>query len=142
MSLDAVAGAWRLKSFVFTDAAGDEHHPLGTSPTGSLLITPDGYLSLVFVAGDRAPFAGPDLLAGSAGEKAAAAASYVSFGGPCRIDGDQVVVAVEHSFFPNWTGSEQRRRFSLEGDTLTLATVAPIPVNGVDRWGRATLTRI
>jgi hypothetical protein len=142
MSLDAVAGAWRLRSFIFTDATGDEHHPLGTSPAGSLLITPEGYLSLVFVAGERPCFAGPDLLAGSAQEKAAAAASYVSFGGPCRIDGDQVVVDVEHSFFPNWTGSEQRRRFTLDGDTLALATIAPIPINGADRWGRATLTRV
>ena len=141
MSLDAVAGAWRLMSFVFTDAAGGTHHPLGRSPRGSLLITPNGYLSLIFIAADRPNFAEPDLLDGSAAEKAAAAAGYVSFGGPCRVDGDEVVVTVEHSFFPNWTGSEQRRRFSLAGDILTLSTVAAIPVNGVDRWGQATLTR-
>ncbi len=141
MSLEIVAGAWRLRSFVFMDDAGDAHLPLGAAPRGSVVITPDGYLSLVFIAADRPGFAAPDLLGASDGEKAAAAASYVSFGGPCRVEGDDVVVSVEHSFFPNWTGSEQRRRFALDGDTLTLATTGPILINGVERWGQATLVR-
>jgi len=142
MTLANVAGAWRLQSFVFTDAGGDEHLPLGDAPRGSVVITPGGYLSLNFMAGDRPAFAAPDLLGASDAEKAAAAASYVSFGGPCRIEGDQVVIEVDHSFFPNWTGSVQRRRVSLSGDSLTLATLGPILVNGVERWGEATLTRI
>ena len=142
MSLKPVAGAWRLQSFVFTDATGDKHLPLGDAPRGSVVITPAGYLSLSFMAGDRPAFGAPDLLGASEAEKAAAAASYVSFGGPCRIEGDEVVVEVDHSFFPNWTGSVQRRRFALDGDTLILATLGPILVNGVERWGRATLTRI
>ena len=142
MALDKVAGAWRLRAFVFTDAAGNEHLPLGDAPQGSVVITPEGYLSLNFIASGRAPFGAPDLLGASEAEKAAAAARYVSFGGPCRIEGDEVVVTVEHSFFPNWTGSEQRRRVALDGDSLTLATVGPILVNGVERWGQAALTRI
>ncbi len=47
-------GAWRLRSFTFTDAAGAVLHPLGERPAGFVLITADGYLALNFMAGERA----------------------------------------------------------------------------------------
>ena len=82
MSGDLV-GAWRLERFVFTDEEDGEHFPLGESPQGFLTVTPDNYLSLSFMAGERTSFAENDVLGGSLAERDAAAASYVSFGGPC-----------------------------------------------------------
>lgn len=141
MSGAALVGAWRLESFVFTDEAGGKYYPLGERPCGAVLITPDNHLSLSFMADDREPFAENDVLGGSAAERALAAASYVSFGGPCRIEGDEVVVAVAAAFHPNWAGSVQRRRFALEGDRLTLMTTKPIIVDGRTLMGQAALTR-
>jgi len=138
----ALIGAWRLERFVFTDGeGGEEHFPLGEAPRGFVTVTPDHYLSLSFMAGERESFAENDVLGGSLAERDAAASSYVSFGGPCRIDGDEVVVEVVSAFHPNWAGSTQRRRFALDGDTLTLMTLAPITVRGRDLMGRAELTR-
>jgi len=141
MSTDTLVGAWRLQRFVFTDDAGGEHFPLGETPQGLVLITPDNHLSLSFIADGRGPFAENSLLGGSADERAAAAVSYVSFGGPFRVEGDEVVVEVVAAFHPNWAGSVQRRRFRLEGDTLTLMTTGTIKVGGRALTGQAVLTR-
>jgi len=137
-------GVWLLEAFEFTVGEdindGEVHRPLGDRPVGSVMIK-DGYLNLVFMSGDRATFATPDVMGGSDAEKVAASDSYVSFGGPCWVEGDAVVVDVAHSLFPNWVGREQRRRFVLNGDRLTLQTAQAIHVNGRKRWGRARLYR-
>jgi len=137
-------GAWLLESFEFSvveDIDGsDVHRPLGYNPVGSVMIT-DGYLNLVFMVGDRAKFETPDVMGGSDAEKVAASDTYISFGGPCRIEDDVAVIDVAHSLFPNWVGGEQRRRFVLDGDRLTLQTAQAIPMNGQMRWGRARLYR-
>jgi Lipocalin-like domain len=137
----ALVGAWSLRRFVFTDGKGGEHFPLGETPRGFVLITPDQHLSLCFMAEGRAPFAENAILDGGEAERANAAASYVSFGGPCRIEGDEVVVEVVAAFHPNWAGSTQRRRFALDGDRLTLSTLAPIDIGGRRLMGRAELIR-
>jgi hypothetical protein len=136
-----LVGAWRLERFVFTDEEGGTHYPLGESPSGFVLITPDHHLSLSFMAVDRTPFAENAVLGGSLAERDAAAAGYVSFGGPCRIEGDEVVVEVVSAFHPNWAGATQRRRFVLDGDRLTLSTLAPITVGERSLMGQAELVR-
>jgi len=141
MSGDLV-GAWRLERFVFTDEEGGEHFPLGENPRGFVTVTPDNYASLSFMAGERDAYAENDVLGGSLAERDTAAASYVSFGGPCRIEGDDVlVVDVEAAFHPNWTGTVQRRRFALDGDTLTLMTTGAITIEGKALTGQAVLKR-
>lgn len=141
MSAASLVGAWRLQSFVFTDAGGGTHTPLGKTPRGALLITPDNHLSLSFMADNRQPFAANELLGGSEAERVSAAASYVSFGGPFHIEGGEIVIEVEHSFHPNWIASVQRRRFLLEGDRLTLMTVQAIAIEDRTLTGRAVLLR-
>lgn len=141
MSPASLVGAWRLQRFVFTDDGGGEHFPLGQSPSGFVLITPDHHLSLSFTADGRPPFAENAILGGSEAERAAAAVGYVSFGGPCRIEGDEVVVEVVSAFHPNWAGSTQRRRFALDGEALTLMTIAPITMGARNLMGRAELIR-
>lgn len=136
-----LVGAWRLESFVFTDAGGGTHYPLGKAPRGGVLITPDNHLTLSFMADDRRPFAENQLLGGSQAERASAATSYVSFGGPFGIEDDEIVIEVEHSLHPNWTGGLQRRRFLLEGDRLTLMTLQAIAIEDRTLMGRAVLRR-
>ncbi len=42
---DAVLGAWELVSFVARNAAtGEDRHPLGNVPHGSILYTTDGHM--------------------------------------------------------------------------------------------------
>ena len=141
MSDASLVGAWRLESFVFTDQDGGKHFPLGESPKGAVLISPDGHLSLSFMAAERLPYRKDAVLGGSEVERSMAATSYVSFGGPCRIEGDEVVVEVEHAFHPNWAGGVQRRKFVLDGDRLTLSTIKTLSVGGRELMGQAVLRR-
>lgn len=134
-------GTWRLRSFAFTDAAGEVFHPLGERPVGLVLITADGYLALNFMAGERSRFADDDLFAGDAAERARAAGETVSFAGPFEFDGTVVSVTVEYSVFPNWIGVTQLRKVEVSGDTLILRTQGTKMFAGVRRRGEARLVR-
>jgi len=138
---ERLRGAWRLKSFVFTDEAGGTWHPLGRAPSGFLFITEDDYVSFNFMAAHRPGFASDDLFAGGADELAAAAKAVVSFAGPFRINGATLVVDVQYSLFPNWIGKTQVRAFELEADELVLRTVRPMPFAGALRRAEARLLR-
>jgi Lipocalin-like domain len=41
---DRLVGGWRLTGFEAT-AGGKTEHPLGADPLGTILCTPDGYMS-------------------------------------------------------------------------------------------------
>lgn len=141
MAVDELAGAWRLRSFTFTDADGNAIHPLGENPAGFVLITPDGYLALNFMAGGRAGFAADDLFGGNEEERARAVGEVVAFAGPCQFDGHAVSVNVEFSVFPNWIGSTQVRNVEISGDMLVLTTQGANMFAGALRRAEARLVR-
>lgn len=141
MSLDRLAGAWRLRTFEFTDAQGKLFRPLGERPQGALVVSRGGHAVLTFSAPDRAKFAADDLFAGTGEEWAAAAAGYVSFGGPCEVTATSLAVRVEYSLFPNWVGGTQVRLYEIEGNRLTLRTPGARLFGGAQRSGRAELER-
>ncbi len=134
-------GTWRLRSFAFTDEAGDVFYPLGDRPAGFVVISADGYLALNFMAGDRSRFADDDLFGGDEAERAQAAAEVVSFAGPYTYDGAAVSVAVEYSVFPNWIGATQVRTVEVSGDTLILRTEGAKIFAGTRRQAEARLVR-
>ena len=141
MAIERLAGAWRLKVFEFTDAKGGLFHPLGERPHGSLVVTGDGYAVISFSASDRPKFATDDIFAATAEERAAAAAGYVSFGGPCEVTDNSIAIRVEHSSFPNWVGGKQVRLYEVAGDKLTLRTPGARVFGGTERSGRAELEK-
>jgi hypothetical protein len=123
------------------DAQGQISYPFGPAARGYLLYTSDGYMSATLIAPDRRPFAAGDLLRGDTAEQAAAAATYLSYGGRYEVQEHTVVHYVEVSLFPNWVGSRQERPYTFSGDRLTLST-APVTVQGSARravliWERA-----
>jgi hypothetical protein len=136
-----LGGAWRLKSFVFTDEDGETWHPLGREPAGYLFITEDDYASFNFMAGHRRRFVSDDLFAGRPDEVTAAAMAVVSFAGPFRIVDGTLVVDVRYSLFPNWIGKPQVRAFAFDGDALVLRTTGPVVFGGALRRAEARLER-
>ncbi len=73
---------------------------------------------------DRPAFAANDILAGIIDEKARAYESFIAYCGTYSLNEAEGVVVhhLEWSLFPNWTGTDQRRFFAIEGDRLTLTT--------------------
>jgi hypothetical protein len=142
MAEHPIVGAWRLVSFAFTGEAAQVSYPLGESPGGGVIFTADGHMSLDFMAGGRPAFAADDILGGTPEELAAAAGSFVAFGGPYRIEDGAVFIDVKHSLHPNWTGQAHKRLFQVSGDRLSLRTPEPILLQGKRHSGEATFERL
>ncbi len=114
-SSDRLVGAWRLVSWTST-ADGQTNHPYG----------PDGRMSVFLSRANRTAFARAEAKAGSAEEKVAAFDSCFAYAGTFTVAEGRVVHRLEQCTFPNWTGTEQVRFFSLDGDRLALVT-PPLP---------------
>lgn len=106
--------------------------PLGDSPRGIILYTPDGYMSAQLSAPSRAEFTSGDWFDGTLDEYRHEASTYIAYSGRFHVDEQQQTLAHSMfvSLFPNWTGQTQPRAVHLDGDHLKLATVAPIKSAG------------
>ncbi|QIR36073.1 lipocalin-like domain-containing protein [Tolypothrix sp. PCC 7910] len=129
-----LVGTWKLVSCETRTANGQIFYPLGENPSGYIIYTDNGYVSVAMMRANRLQFQAGDIAAGTVEEKVAAADSYVSYCGTYEIQDNRVVHHVEVSFFPNWVGANQVRYVQLNGELLTLST-PPILVNGVEIVG-------
>lgn len=118
-----IAGTWELRAFRTTYGDGrPPEEPWGPEPTGRIVYTPDGYVSAVLARGGRS--GGTDLETSdraSDEEKAVWFDSYLSYSGRWRVEGEQVVHAIDLALVPAMVGREVRRSFALQGDTLDLS---------------------
>ncbi|HWE07898.1 MAG TPA: lipocalin-like domain-containing protein [Solirubrobacteraceae bacterium] len=110
---ERLIGGWRLAAFTVTGAEGkDTDRPLGDSPLGMILYTPDGFMSAQLAKpgpyeNDRKP-----------------EAYYIAYSGRFEVDEQAATVAhhVEVSAVPSWVGTTQIRRVEFrEPDTLVLS---------------------
>lgn len=121
---DSVLGAWELVSFSSTDVAtGAVEHPLGLSPRGLIVYTPDGHMS--------AQLANPDM------------SGYVAYGGRFAVNEETSTLHhdVTMSMMPELLAQPQFRQASVDGDLLTLSATSSDPVGTTTRsslvWRRA-----
>jgi hypothetical protein len=109
---DQLVGGWRLTGYEV--AVGDKTaHPLGDDPLGTILYTPDGYMS--------AQLAGP----GPYEDDDQPDGYYIAYSGPFDVDETNEVVAhhVQVSVIPSWLGTTQHRHVRFDGqDQLALST--------------------
>lgn len=122
MAANPFAGAWRLVSYESRKADGSVSYPFGEDPVGYILYTQDGYMSATIMRANRPNFSSEDSKEVTAGEKAAAFDTYISYAGRYEIMGENIIHHAEVSLIPGWTGSEQERFWHLEGDRLSLRT--------------------
>lgn len=138
----AIAGGWHLVHFIRRGAEGRTQDVFGPQPEGLLCYTGDGWMSVVLCSRSRvARFESEAFLGGSTAEKVAAYESYCSYAGRYYFDGDYIIHQLDLSLFPNWKGSIQPRRCSLDADYLVLES-QPIFADDQDwiyeaRWRRA-----
>jgi hypothetical protein len=53
-------------------------------------------------------------------ERAALYASMLAYTGKYRVEGEEFITTVDASWNEKWNGTEQRRRFKIDGDTLII----------------------
>lgn len=134
-------GAWRLQSFHIKTPEGQVTYPFGRDAAGYYFFAESGYMSVAIMGAYRPKFAVADILAGSTEEKVAASEAYISYCGQYEIQGDQLIVHPEVSFFPNWIGADQVRYFELTDNTLTLST-PPMLLRGGQQTAQLVWERV
>ncbi len=112
---ERLAGCWRLVSYNVTPVEGGEaERPLGDHPLGTILYTPDGYMSAQLAR--QGPYDHDDQQPD---------AYYIAYSGPYDVDEQARTVThqVQVSVIPGWLGTTQLRQVQFpEPGTLVLST--------------------
>lgn len=124
-------GIWKLVSYeVEVQATGQKQPVMGAQPTGYATFTPEGRVFFVFTGEGRKP-------ANTAQERADLLGTLIAYTGTYRVVGDQWITKVEVAWNPEWVGTEQVRRFKIEGDRLQVMT----PWRVMPNWPDKGMTR-
>jgi hypothetical protein len=111
-----LAGAWRVASaFVEFADTGETRDTLGPNPDGWIVFTDGGrMLGLITAAGRKD--------ASEVGDFERLFKSMVAYGGSLTVDEAEGVFVnrVDTAWQPSWVGTEQRRYFTIDGETLRI----------------------
>lgn len=115
----ALVGTWTLTAWTLSDADG-ERSPYGADPAGLLVYAPDGGMAAVVSERRRPLLPTPSPRRAPAEALASAYLGSFSYAGRWRVEGGEVVHAVEVAQNPALVGTEQRRTVLLDGAALAL----------------------
>lgn len=124
MKAGCLVGTYRLLSWENRDQSGKVNHPLGADALGYISYSEDGYVFVHIAAAARRLFTSDDIFGGDTDEAQAAGRSHLSYCGRYRVEAQDVVHSVEICSFPNWVGTEQRRRYRFIDGNLLLSAAA------------------
>ena len=139
---ESFVGTWKLLKCHHDLEDGSVVYPLGSSASGILVYTSEGYMSGALMHPERSKFKTKELFSGTQEEKALAMEGYLHYAGKFEVQGDEVWHYVEMSLFPNWIGTVQKRKFKFVDDLLYLS-VGPYRAQGIQQtatllWQRAS----
>ena len=127
-----IQGIWRLVSFeVEFQATGERQNFMGENPTGYIIFTPEGRMTVIITNEGRKP-------ATTEQDRADLFKSMVAYTGLYRVEGDKWITKVDVSANPAWVGTEQTRSFKINGNRLQESTAlmkyAAQPEKGMVRY--------
>jgi hypothetical protein len=112
---DSAVGVWLLRTCYLENLeTGERIEPFGANPKGVFMIHPDGRaVAVITPAAQTKPVPEAD--------QAEAFQKLLAYSGRYRVEPpDRLVVTVDIAWFKPWVGSEQARRFVVNGDTLEI----------------------
>jgi hypothetical protein len=133
-------GTWKLITcdMEYQDSGAREPYFGAAPPSGYLILTPEGRMIALLVSGERKP--------GQTDEQQAALfRTMIAYTGCYRLESDQFITTVDVSWNEAWTGTEQVRFYTLDGERLDILTAwLPHPthpanqmIRGILSWERA-----
>jgi hypothetical protein len=115
-----IVGSWKLVSTAAATADGKPlASPMGEHPSGFLLYTADGRMSLLITHEGRPKLSG-DRLDSPVEERAKAFSTMVAYAGSYRMEGNRLVHQVEAASSQNWVGTELPRIVTFDGNRIKL----------------------
>jgi hypothetical protein len=116
-------GVWSLEAIRdrLPDGRVEDHPDFGPNPSGLIVYTESGHVSVQFMRSGRTTWRDED--EPTAAERAEAARGYGAYAGRYEVDeaAGTVLHHVETALIPNRIGITLTRFFSFEGDRLTLS---------------------
>lgn len=118
-----VIGTWKLVSWTFKNEHGEEVNYFGENPTGILMYTESGYMSVHIMKENRKKFTSEGMYDGTPEEVTEAFKTYFAYFGKFTESKPGVLQhTVEGGTFPNWLGNVEERYGRIAGDKLVLST--------------------
>jgi hypothetical protein len=98
----------------------------GPNPKGSLIFEANGRFSLQLMRADLPKYASNNRTQGTPAEYKTTVEGSISYFGTYSVSGTDLMLHVEGSTFPNWTGTDQKRvNLSVTGDELKYTNPTP-----------------
>lgn len=123
--MNSVVGAWNLVGYEIENHDGTKGKVQWEDPSGLLIYTADGRMSVTMMNQVERPFDAPRWWDGSDEHKLIAASTFMAYAGRYRQLEDRIVHCIEISLFPGWVGRDHDRMAQLDGDRLTLRDGIP-----------------
>ncbi len=129
-------GTWKLlvSDIEYQESGAREPYFGVGTPSGYLILTPEGRMMVLLASGERHP--------GQTDEaQAALFRSMIAYTGRYHVEGDEFIPTVDISWNGVWTGTEQRRFYTRDGERLDILTVwTPHPIHPERRMIRGILS--
>ena len=113
-----LVGNWMLVSADTVRSDGSRVRTFGDKPKGTISFDSDGRFIYLFANADLPKFASNNRATGTADENKAVVQGSIAIFGTYSTAGKELTMKVEHSTFPNWTGTDQKRTIAITGDEL------------------------
>ncbi len=140
-----LVGTWKLIAIDERDANGARVVPLdyGPDPIGILMYDASGHMSVHAMRRGRPKLASDDAHSATPEQAMAAFIGYGAYFGTYTVDEQAGIVThhVQGALNPNWEGGDQRRRFTISGNKLTLEPI-DFQAAGHKRTRRLTWQRL
>ncbi len=133
---ERMVGTWKLVAWSTVFGGVEEPVAMGKGATGLITYAPDGYMCVNIMGPNRPKFASPDFAGGKAEEKAAAFETFIGYCGRYEVNETErfVVHTLQTSWYPNWTGTAQKRFVEMTADRIRLSN-PPILAEGKEVVG-------
>lgn len=133
----SLTGTWTLTAADDLHPDGSRTHGYGEAPKGRLIIDAAGRYSLQIFKSERARFASADKKKGTPAEFEGAVLGSSTHFGTVSVAADVLTFRIEAASFPNWEGTEQKRRYALKDDELSYQVpAAPDGTVPISVWKR------
>jgi hypothetical protein len=119
-----LVGTWIVVKSDTVMPNGSRSPTFGTNPRGVATFDSGGRYSLQIIRDNPTKFASNNRLEGTPEENKAAVHAMISHFGTYTVTGDTILFKLDASSYPNWSGTEQKRPFKLNGDELSWQTPA------------------
>lgn len=136
-----LVGTWTLVLVDNVLPDGSRIHLYGDAPQGILTFDARGRYTLQILRTGRPKFAANDKSKGTPEENAAAVQGSNAHWGRYAIsetDGT-LTFFIDHASFPNWEGTQQKRKYTINGDRLKY--IVPAPTTGAKAIGEVEWQR-